>query len=548
MLRCLTSSALIITLFLGAAESGYAQAPALLKQPVVSYGLLPPAQMQEDLAVLQRALVEIHPGLYRYNSPAEISARFAAAQANAAKPASEAEFFRTLAQLVSTIKCGHTYLNPYNQRASLMADLFGQHTYFPIYFSVVNRRFIVTQNVSGQPLSPGSEITRINGVPVSQIIDALLSITTADGKGTQGYRLNSIGLNSGGKGEYALFDLYFPLFYPLKAPTFQIDAVDAATGKSVSLSVPALTKPEREAALDALGGHTSPDDTPWRFSVLTPETAVLTLSTFVTYHAKQDDKLFLADAFRQLREKGIKNLIIDLRGNSGGDEEMGETVASYLTDKPIPSYDPKVRFVRTVRIDDDLFRYLDTYDDTLRQRVQVSANPAHFKAGAGGMYEVLDRPVKTPLLPAADRFRGKTYVLEDAANASAAFQFLRAVQDNKLGTLVGQESGGNKQGINGDSFFFLSLPNSHIEVDIPVYYEAPPTPQPDEGIKPDILVPVSISDIRKHIDTDMDAVTHLIAQSRTSHGPTVIPSQSAAITDTSANVGRVPKSPVMLPP
>ena len=540
----LVFSALLSLSLLGAALGSDAQALPTLKSPDIRYGPLTPAQMHEDLAVLQRALTEIHPGLYRYNTPAEISARFAAIQANAAKPASEAEFFRSLAQLVSTIRCGHTYLNPYNQRDSLMASLFGQRTYLPIYFSVVNHRFIVTQNLSSQPLAPGSEIKRINGVPVSRIIATLLTVTTADGNGTQNYRLNSIGLASDDK--YPLFDLYFPLFFPLSSPEFQVDAIDSVTGKSVSLRVPAMTKPERMAALAARGGALS--ESGWRFSTLNPETACLKLGSFVTFHAKQDYKVFLADAFAQMREKHTKYLIVDLRGNSGGDEDMGAAVASYLADRPIPCYDKKVRFVRTVKIDDALFRCLDTYDDTLSRRVQVSLAPTHFKASANGLYEPLDRPACAPLLPAADHFQGKVYVLEDASNASAAFQFLRAVQDNKLATLVGQESGGNKQGINGDSFFFLSLPNSHIEVDIPVFYEAPPTPQPDEGIKPDVVVPVSIPDIIKHIDTDMDVVMHLIAQSRTTQFPQAMPSQSAARADTSANLGRVPKSPLNPPP
>jgi hypothetical protein len=61
---------------------------------------------------------------------------------------------------------------------------------------------------------------------------------------------------------------------------------------------------------------------------------------------------------------------------------------------------------------------------------------------------------------------------------------LHYAQQNNLAKIVGQPSGGNKQGINGGNYFFLNLPNSKVEIDIPVYFQAPLAPQKDEGVIP----------------------------------------------------------------
>ena len=82
-----------------------------------------------------------------------------------------------------------------------------------------------------------------------------------------------------------------------------------------------------------------------------------------------------------------------------------------------------------------------------------------------------------------------------ASNASAAFQFLNYAQRNRLGTIVGQPTGGNRQGINGGNYFFLSLPNSKIEIDLPVYFFAPTDAQKDEGVIPDVPVKRRADDI-----------------------------------------------------
>jgi hypothetical protein len=61
--------------------------------------------------------------------------------------------------------------------------------------------------------------------------------------------------------------------------------------------------------------------------------------------------------------------------------------------------------------------------------------------------------------------------------------------------LFGAPTGGNRRGINGGSFYFLRLPNSGLEVDLPLTGFFRTTPQPDAGLVPDINIALTADDI-----------------------------------------------------
>ena len=92
------------------------------------------------------------------------------------------------------------------------------------------------------------------------------------------------------------------------------------------------------------------------------------------------------------------------------------------------------------------------------------------------------------------------------SNSSATFQFGQTIREYRLGTIVGQTSGGNRRGINGGAFFFLRLPGSGLEVDLPLIATFPRTPQPDAGIEPDIAVRPSAAAVARGRDLEMEAV------------------------------------------
>ncbi|RZM19220.1 MAG: hypothetical protein EOO88_38630 [Pedobacter sp.] len=80
--------------------------------------------------------------------------------------------------------------------------------------------------------------------------------------------------------------------------------------------------------------------------------------------------------------------------------------------------------------------------------------------------------------------------------------------------MVGDATAETKQGINGGQFFFMYLPSSGIEVDIPLVYQAPISKRKDEGIKPDITVKSKVSDIANGVDGQLNYLIRRLSSSR----------------------------------
>jgi C-terminal processing protease CtpA/Prc len=169
------------------------------------------------------------------------------------------------------------------------------------------------------------------------------------------------------------------------------------------------------------------------------------------------------------------------------------------------------RLVRYRTVPDDLVPHLDTWDKSFRDWGPAAVDlPAPWPTAPTDVtYLKLTRydddETGEVIRPAGKRFHGKLIVLIDATNSSATFQFAQAVQSHQLGTLIGQPTGGSQRGINGGAFFFLRLPHSGIEMDLPLIGTFPATAASDAGITPDIILKTSAADISADRDTGLAA-------------------------------------------
>lgn len=181
------------------------------------------------------------------------------------------------------------------------------------------------------------------------------------------------------------------------------------------------------------------------------------------------------------------------------------------SDQGVSAYRRLVRYRQTPA---ELDPYLDTWDSSFKNWGTAAAElreprPAAPPVRYFAMTKYDDDAGGSVIRPEGKLFRGKLYVLIDANNSSATFQFAQTVQQNKLGTLIGQPTGGSQRGINGGAFFFLRLPKTQIEMDLPLIGSFPASPQPDSGLAPDILVTPTLQDIIVGKDVEMEAVTAL---------------------------------------
>lgn len=458
--------------------------------------LLSAADLQADVDVLKQAYTQLHPGLYRYNTPAQMAGHFRELRRALDHDQPLGEAYLAFSLFAAKVRCGHTYPNFYNQPKPIAAAILERDRRVPFEFRWLGERMVITRNLSSDAsLVPGTEVLAIEDVPVRRILRQLMRIARADGHNDAKRRAN---LEVGGNERYPAFDIYLPLFFPQVDDQLRLK-LRAPDGRSVrTREVPALTYAQRMAAMGAPTDRNAP-----AFSLrgIGDDTVVLKMPGWALYNSKWDWRGFLQQTFEELHANGTRTLILDLRGNEGG-LDVGSVLLSYLTEQPqtLPQYR---RLVRYRQIPAALRPFLDTWDrsfDDWGAAARDIGDPRFFQLVREGEREDAD-----VIQPASPRFTGKVYALVGPTNSSATFEFATMLRSTGLGVLVGEPTGGNRRGINGGAFYFLRLPRTGIELDVPLVGQFPRTPQPDAGLVPDILAVPTIADIAAGRDRALDA-------------------------------------------
>ncbi len=479
--------------------------------------------LKADLSILRQALEAIHPGLYRYNTKEQMATTIAALEADFERDQTRQEAFLALSRFTATIKCGHTFPNPHNQSKSVVSKLFLRQDKVPFYFRWIGGRMIVTRDFTeDKRLKPGTEILGINGSSSHAILEHLMSIARADGS-NDAKRVSLLEVT--GSERYETFDIYFPILFPPKGPVFELK-IRPPAGSDEVITVAALTYEARLAAHQARDSAPEDGDQPlWRLSFLSDGTAYLPMASWVAYKTKWDWTGFIHGTFDSLVAKNVLNLVIDLRGNEGG-SSVGDVILARLIEKPVPRSSHQ-RFVRYLKTPPELDAVLDTWDSSFKDWSKEAIGPMDLAdrgtglapGTTGGFYRLRNEDGKDPaesdgeISPRGPRFGGRVFVLVDASNSSATFEFASLVKSLKVGTLIGQPTGGNQRGINGGAFFFVRLPNSGFEVDLPIMAQFPKRGvaiADDAGIVPDVLVAPTVEDIASGMDAEMRAAQRLI--------------------------------------
>lgn len=482
---------------------------ALFAAPVGdSSPLVSASGLQADFAVLKRAYEELHPGLYRYNSRAQTDANFKALEAELSRDQTLQQAYVAFSIFLAKIKCGHSYLNFYNQSKAVADALFKRQDKVPFYFRWIDGRMIVTQNFSEDArLKPGSEVLAINGVPVKTVLARLITIARADGS-NDAKRVSYLEVL--GENNYEAFDVYFPMLFPQTSSRFELRVKELAAGKPKTLTVQALTYEQRLAPIKAkVEARRGGSEQVWDFKFLDERTAYLRMPTWALFNSKWGWKQFLENSFDELARKKTAHLIIDLRGNEGG-LSVGDVVLSRLIKQDLRLEQFK-RLVRYRKASADLVPYLDTWDKSFKDWDESAVD---FKDGFYTLSRFDDDKAGNVIKASSRPFEGRTFVIVDASNSSATFEFAQTAQQNKLATLVGQPTGGNQQGINGGAFFFLRLPNSKIEIDLPLIGFFPPGKRPDAGLLPDVPITPNVQDVARGVDTELNAIKKRLQSSR----------------------------------
>jgi hypothetical protein len=476
--------------FLAATGAVLAQPCSALAAPVLASNA-----MRADIDLLVHAYRTLHPGLRRYLPAGSFEARAEALKRWSSRERTPGDFFVELARLTAAVRCGHSYPNPFNQSRAASERLFGGRDRIPFAFRWIDERMIVVRALApGIDLPPGSEVLRIDGTPAHRLLALMRPLARADG-GNDAKRSAQLAVD--GLTRYAAFDVYRPLVAPTRTDGRVRVRARLPEGTERTVELPAMTETERRASAALFK-----EDGGWRIT-LADGLATLTMPTWSMYNSRWDWAGFIDTTVDRLIDEGARGLIIDLRGNEGGLACGDRLLERLITrDIPRPSYRPRTRYRRTP---DDLRPALDTWDPSFKDWGSKAIGP-----DAQGFYD-LARGDDEPLRARGRRFDGRVVALIGASNSSATFQFAELVKGNGTVTLVGETTGGNRRGINGGAYFFLRLPATGLEVDLPLIGYFPDGPRPDEGIEPDVFAAPTAASIARGDDPAMAAARRLLA-------------------------------------
>lgn len=458
-----------------------------------------PQSWQSDIDLLREVFETLHPGLHRYRTPSQVTEGFQQLRHSWAHHNSLAEAYLALSRFLGQLQCGHSYANFFNQKRAITDQLFAPLPRLPFAFQWLGNDMVVTRNFSRDArLVPGTRILSINGQSTHRILAQLMPYARADG-GNDAKRRALLGMRAEEDWDY--FDIFFGLLNA-EAKSFRIQA-------QLPFGQP-LTTEFAPVSLNERRGHKSQakpsadwaaPDIAWTLQKK-GAVALLTMPGWAVYNSKADWQSWIHARMDELVSDGTKSLVIDLRGNEGG-LDCGHEIIARLIDRPVSArlYDRRVRYRD---VPQQLIPYLDTWDrsfDHLGAEARDIGN---------GFYQ-LPLNGEDQILPKGQRFTGKVAVLTEPMNSSATFNFALLMRTYGLGQLVGGPTGGNQRGINGGAFYFLRLPASGLEVDVPLIGYFPQTPRPDAGVMPDIAIMPTAQDIAKGRDPVLERALQTVS-------------------------------------
>lgn len=206
-------------------------------------------------------------------------------------------------------------------------------------------------------------------------------------------------------------------------------------------------------------------------------------------------KRMTANVVAGLRGKGIDKLVIDLRGNLGGNLRRMRNIYRYFATEPfatiskMESYSPDAK-------PNNPFHALGTYLIGGRRRM------------AGGYYKPGFYKEVKPLK--GNGYRGKLAVLINERTFSAATLFAHLVQATDRGELIGATSGGSTSQTYGGSFNDYPIgAGKQLALHLPDYGIQPWRPRPG-NLKPDHLVSYAAEDIAAGRDVRLEFAYDLL--------------------------------------
>lgn len=497
MIRKLFTAALFISA--GFANPMYRAAAGTVEAGAAIHTVkdLTPAQMQADFDLMRHALEEAHPGLYRYSTKAQMDQQFDAQRAKLSSPMTRLQFEKVVAQMLVSIRCGHTRMHWDREMEAAM----DKTTAFPlrVIFEGTRLMVLLNQTPDDRTIQPGMELISINGHSVADLVKRFWAVTYAD-----------VDIETAKRHDIA-HDFDKDYWWLIGQPKYFTITARETSGRVVTARLAGVTAADRQANHNPVNSAmqaglarvrgASYEKLSLRF-LKDPDIAEIRIPLFIGDGYPR----FIEESFHTLREKGTKTLIIDLRNNGGGEDSYGVMLLSHLTNKPF-------RYVDRATVKTITWSFQDHWDAKRLDAEQL----AHVREGlapnpAGG-YFVTEKlgdclGVKQP---AQFPFRGKVFILIDGGTFSTAGDFCAVTHYLKLASFIGEETAGAYCGNNSATEPTVTLPNSNVRFGLPLCssWNAVGGEVNRRGTIPDHVAVTKTADLLRGVDTQLELALEL---------------------------------------
>jgi hypothetical protein len=437
--RLAASSALVFVLVLLSACAPSSSGQSGRREgPLEGFAL---GKLQADFRQLQGIVEKQHPNLY--GEPEVLSAVFDRQYALLREGMDELTFYRLLTPPVVALRCGHTAIRVSKGFQTYLRE---EARYLPFEVRVIGGRIHVLRDLASAGIPAGSEILELNGRSAEEIVSILLAGINAEGANlTRKYYV----MNHGFAGAY--------LFFVELTDSYEVLYRSPGESRSLSVTVPGIRN--QAMAMSVIGFFYTGEETGAPYSgTITGDYGSLTVRSFSTGNRRSYEH-FVEDFFSRLREQGISNLILDLRGNWGGPPGPAIFLYSHLIDEPSRYFGGELPFY----------------------------------------FFFLNRAVES----AEHRFAGKLYVLIDGACFSTTGHLISLLKYHGRATFIGEESASSWICSDGARNYTLKNTGIRLYCATRVFQTAVSGMPMGRGLLPDREVIPTLADVLEGIDPAM---------------------------------------------
>ena len=464
-----------------------------------------PEQLNKDYTIFRGALEESHPGVYWYTPKNEMDNYFDWGKSQLNDSLNEEDFRKVLSYVISKINCGHTVTR--SSKAFMKYRDTSNNKIFPLSLKIwpgtspTDDTATVAANLIRKDtiLTRGVVLKKINYQPISTIIDTLCQYISSDGHNmTHKYQALS---NRGG------FGAAFTSIFGQKENYF-IDYL-ASDGIEKTATIPSYN-PRADSANRIAISRFAKTTRAERKKQIIQSTRNLRVDSINrvafmdlgSFGRGLKLKSFFRTSFKEMRHKGTKNLVVDVRGNGGGSVTNSTFLTKFIADRKFKVADSLYANTRNSRYK----KYIEGYFFNRLFMLFVTGKKEDGKYHFGYFERHYFKPKNK------NHFDGTVYILTGGNSFSATTLFTQTVKPQENVFVVGEETGGGAYGNTAWLIPDLTLPETGIRFRLPLFRLVidKNIPKDGRGVQPEVIAIPTTEAIRRGADYKMDKVMELI--------------------------------------